>query len=144
MKIDLALHEGYHIPAFQSEGCARCRKAQEPPYAPTLLEKVARVASFIFKVLISIFLFWINPSLVSLGFVLGVVADEQCSRGIQKIYNVWKSQPWGVCFVGIFAGILSLPVTLGVGSCLWGAYGGAMISHEAQKMIPQKHRETDP
>ena len=141
MKIDTVPTEGFHTPQFQEGGCVHCKKTAQPAASPTILQRIAKVASIVFKAIISFFLYWINPSLFSLGFILGIVADDQCKKGIEKIHNVWKSQPWSVCILGVAACILSLPVTLGTSSCLWGAYLGSTISRQAQKIIARKAQE---
>jgi hypothetical protein len=107
---------------------------------PTLIQKVAKIVLILFKTLVSLFLYWTNPSIFALGFIIGIVFDDQCKKGVEKIKNVWGSQPWSMCIIGTAATALSLPVTLGAGSFLWGAYLGASISKQTHRMLQIKSR----
>ena len=97
-------------------------KSQFPTKKPAgLWQKISKVASIIFKAILTVFLYWINPSIFALGFVIGIVADEQSRKGIEKISKVWRSQPWSMCLIGGAAAFLSLPITTAAGTFLLGS-----------------------
>lgn len=79
--------------------------------------------------------YWINPTLFAVGFIAGIFFDEQVASGIEKIKNVWKTQPFALSLVFIGAGYLVLPVVFGASSLLGGAHLGSTMSQNAQKKL---------
>lgn len=108
---------------------------QKLPSSAVLLEKIVNVVKVIFKAAVSIFLYWTNPSLFAIGFIAGIIFDDHVEFAIQKIKNIWKSQPWSFSLLGGFASALSLPVTLATGSFLWAANWGSVMSREATRIL---------
>ena len=98
-----------------------------------VIEKVKQVAQFILKASLSAFLYWVNPSLFAIGFIAGIVIDDQVRCAIQKIKAVWKNQKITGTLLGGFACALSLPVSLATASILWSAHLGSLVTAEAQK-----------
>lgn len=99
------------------------------------LKKVCHAALFIFKSSLSLALYWINPSLFAVGFFVGIAFDQEVSKAIEKIKNIWKTQPWNLCLIAAVAGFCSLPVTLAVGSLLWSSSLGSTMSKKAQNLM---------
>jgi len=90
-----------------------------------LIQKVVKVATI---TLVSAFFFWINPSLVAISFIAGIIFDEHVEMATQKIKNVWKNQAVTGCIIGTFACALALPVTIATASILWSANFGSFLS----------------
>lgn len=107
-----------------------------------VVKKVERVALFILNAAVSTMLYWVNPSLFAIGFIAGIILDDQVTHSIQKIEDVWKSQKLAGTLLGGFACALSLPVTLATASLLWSAHLGSLMSTEAQKIL-KKHPSLD-
>jgi hypothetical protein len=91
-------------------------------------EKVKQIAQFILKAAFTSFLYWVNPSLFAIGFIAGIILDDQVRCAIQKIKNVWVNQKLAGCLFGTFACGLSMPVTLATASLLWSAHFGSLIT----------------
>lgn len=102
-----------------------------------IIEKVKQVALFILKVGISALLYWVNPSLFAIGFIAGIILDDQVRVAIQKIKNVWSSQKIAGTLLGGFACTLSMPVTLATASLLWSAHLGSLMTPEAAPLATQ-------
>jgi hypothetical protein len=102
---------------------------------PTLLEKICKVAQIVFSGLLSIFLYWVNPSLFAIGFVTGILFDDKITETMKKICAIWNAQPWSICVLLGGAALLSLPVTLATCTSLWGSYLGSTLSQESQKEL---------
>ena len=97
----------------------------------SLLSRISSVAVVLFKAIAATALYWVNPSLFALSFIVGIVYDKQADEAIKKISRVWSNQPWiGTLIAGI-AGWLSLPVTLAAGSVLMGVHIGSSLSLNA-------------
>jgi hypothetical protein len=111
------------------------------PDKPFIWQKICNVAKTIFKAALSVFLYWTNPTIFSIGFLAGVIRDDQVRQVIQKITGVWNTlwnaQPLSISFFGGLAGFLSLPVTLAASSLLWAAHLGSIMSREAQRLMTE-------
>ncbi|HEV8051220.1 MAG TPA: hypothetical protein VGP47_01910 [Parachlamydiaceae bacterium] len=92
-----------------------------------IVEKVKKVAQFILTVGISALLYWMNPSLFAIGFISGIIFDDQVRVAIQKIKDVWNNQKLVGTLFGSFACALSMPVTLATASLLWSAHFGSLM-----------------
>ena len=101
-----------------------------------LVTKIKDIACVILNFSISGLFYWLNPSLFAIGFMAGMILNEQTKDSIQKIKEVWKNQRLFGTFIGSLACVLSLPVTLATASILWSAHMGALLSEEAQKQVP--------
>ena len=106
-----------------------------------LLEKIKEIASFILRFSISALFYWVNPSLFAIGFIGGMIFNDQTHCSIKKIKEVWKNQKIIGTFIGSFACVLSLPVTLATASILWSAHMGALLSNEAQRQAPKQTQQ---
>lgn len=100
-----------------------------------VVEKVKQVAIVILSVALSTFLYWVNPSLFAIGFIAGIILDDQVRCAIQKIKDVWKSQKLAGTLFGGLACTLSMPVTIATASLLWSAHLGSLMSAEAQRIL---------
>lgn len=94
----------------------------------SLLSRIGRIAKAVFKTVVAVALYWINPSLFAVSFLASVVWHKQADEAIEKIKKVWQSQPWTSALLFSFASFLSLPVTLGAGSLLMGAHLGSSLA----------------
>jgi hypothetical protein len=103
--------------------------------AGPIIEKVKEVAQTILKATISVFLYWVNPSLFAIGFIAGIIIDDQVRCAIQKIKSVWKNQELTGCLLGTFACALSMPVALAAASLLWSAHFGSLMHPSADETI---------
>lgn len=99
-----------------------------------VMEKVKQVALFILKTAISVLLYWVNPSLFAVGFMAGIIFDDQVRYAIQKIKDVWKTQKFTGTLFGGIACVLSMPVSIASASLVWSAHLGSLMSAEAQKI----------
>lgn len=90
-------------------------------------EKVKKVALLALTVGITALLYWVNPSLFAIGFIAGIIFDEQVREAIQRIKDVWNNQKLVGTLFGAFACGLSMPVTLATASLLWSAHFGSMM-----------------
>lgn len=96
-------------------------------------EKVGKVALLALALGITALLYWVNPSLFAIGFIAGVVFDEQVKEAIQKIKDVWNNQKIVGTLFGVFACGLSMPVTLATASLLWSAHFGSLMTHNVKE-----------
>lgn len=101
----------------------------------SICQKIWNIAKNIFKVALSIFLYCTNPTLCAVGFITGIIYDEQVRNAIKKIKGVWTTQPLSIAIIGGVASFLSLPVTLAASSFLWAAHIGSAMSREAQRRL---------
>lgn len=107
--------------------------------SPSLLQRISRIAKAVFKftscLSIGTLLYWTNPSICALGFIIGIINhNNQITNAINKIKAVWDTQPWKLSALSPIA-LLSLPVTLAVSSFFFAARLGEYMSSEAQKML---------
>jgi hypothetical protein len=98
-----------------------------------LAAKIWMVAKIALMTLLSVGLFLLNPSLFAIGFIAGIIWNEQAKKAIDKIVLVAKSMHWGYWILGGVASFLSLPVTIAASSVLWSTYLGSQASFKAQK-----------
>lgn len=86
----------------------------------------------IFKVSLGVFLFAINPTLFAVGTICGVIWDRKVQEVVEKIKLIVKKLPWqALALIGL-AAFFALPVVIGAGSLLGGAYLGSNMSVWAQ------------
>lgn len=104
-------------------------------HCPALLKKIWEVAKLVFFTSIGLFLYWTNPTLFAMGFITGIIYDENVRNAIKKIKMIWVTQTWKSCLIGGVASFLSLPVTLATSSFIWGAQLGYRMSQEGQKIL---------
>ena len=116
------------------------RKIKASPISTktSLIEKIKEIASFVLTVAVGSFLFWVNPTIFALGFLAGIIFDDQVREAIQKIKSVWNRQKLANCIICTVAGALSLPVTLATASLLWSAHLGSMLSDKVKTVIHEE------
>lgn len=104
-------------------------------------DKVKQVAVVAFSVLLSFFLFWVNPATFFISFVVGVAFSHVVQKAIDKITTFMVQYKWPVIAgCGVMA-ILVLPVFVAMASCTWSAYVGCYLSKRAQDAIVSKTME---
>ncbi len=101
---------------------------------PTFKEKfkaawprIQEIATEIFKLMVGVVLFVMNPAIFATGLIIGVVWDKQSDETIDKIVNIVKKQPIPVLLALGVASVLCLQVTSGASSLLYGAYMGSRL-----------------
>lgn len=94
----------------------------------SIAQKVGKVALLALAVGVTALLYWVNPSLFAMGFIAGIIFDEQVREAIQKIKDVWNNQKIIGTLFGVFACGLSMPVTLATASLLWSAHFGSLMT----------------
>jgi hypothetical protein len=90
-----------------------------------VVQRVQDVAIIALYATFSAFLFQVNPSLFAIGFIVGIIFDENVEPAIQKIKNVWVNTGY---FLGAVAYVLSAPVTIATTTLLWSSHIGALLS----------------
>ena len=136
-----ATHEP--APQLNDSACSSIKATKAPSsYRDKILhiaEKVKQVALFILTIAVTVLLYWVNPSLFAIGFIAGIIFDEQIREAIQKIKDVWNNQKLVGTLFGSFACALSMPVTLATASLLWSAHFGSLttldLNLDKKKMI---------
>jgi len=108
-----------------------------------ITEKIKEVALLILAVAVSAFLFWVNPSIFAIGFISGIIFDDQVKNAIQKIKNIWMNQKLTGCILGTIACFLSLPVTLATASFLWSAHLGTSWIDQNLQTKQEGHPSAD-
>ena len=96
-----------------------------------VIEKVKDVACLILTLAFHALLYWVNPTLFSIGFFAGIIFDDQVGHTMQKIDDVWKVQKLKGILLGGVACALSLPVAFATTSLLCSARFGSFVSSEA-------------
>ena len=135
----LANFIGVHNYSCRRIDCAEVGNAQADGKIKNITSKVWDVVKVIFSTAMSVSLFLINPSLFTVGFIIGVVWNEQTRHAIDKIQLVWKTQPWGMSIIAGVASFISLPVSLAATSFLWAANWGSILSSNAQEILKKQH-----
>jgi hypothetical protein len=93
-------------------------------------ETVWNTAKLIAKIATALFLYYINPPLFALGFLIGVIFPEKMEETVAKIQRIWNKQPLPMMLILGFGAILSLPVFLASSSMIVGGYVGCQMSKE--------------
>lgn len=104
----------------------------------SIAQTIWDVVKNIFKAAIGVALYWTSPALFTVGFVVGIIADEKITKGIQKIDTVWKAQKTPMRVLIGTACAFSVPVVGVVAAFLFAADIGANISHRAHELMHQK------
>lgn len=100
---------------------------------PKITGKVLEVATLITKIAVACFLYWMNPTLFAVGFVLGMIFPEKMEKTIHKIKEIWNRQPISMMVLLGTAAVLSLPVFMATASVLMGGYAGYKLAKEDAK-----------
>jgi hypothetical protein len=116
--------------------------------SPSLLKRIWNTVKSILNLGLGLFLYWTNNSLFAISLFVGISRPDQVSDSINKIKNVWETQPFNTLLIGSLGSVLggvgsvlSLPVTVAAGSILYAANLGANLSIKAQEIV--KKREQD-
>lgn len=104
------------------------------PPIPSRWQQVWSAAKEVFKVLGSIFLYWLNPTLFAAGYIVGIIKNQDVSQSLQQIQDIFELHSWDLIAVIGLGAFMSLPVTLGAGSLLVGAHWGSGLSNETQRL----------
>ena len=102
------------------------------------ISKIWNVVKKILTGLLGAALFITNPTLFSIGFMVGVIWDKEVQEVIDKIALVWKKQTLSMVILTGIASFLALQVTWATTSVLFAANLGSKISRKAQNLMPQK------
>ncbi|MEI8365622.1 MAG: hypothetical protein WCF65_04305 [Parachlamydiaceae bacterium] len=100
----------------------------------TLLAKIWSVAKKAIKILVNIALYYLNPSMYAVGFIIGVIWDKKTEETLQKIQLIWKNQTQTAHVLLTLGAILSMHISLAAGSILCGAELGSSLSLSSQLM----------
>lgn len=103
---------------------------QQPSQCDNFLRGAKKVAIICLKLVAAIGTFFMNPTVFAIGFIVGIVFDEQFRDLIDKIVRIWTRQKIAMTLLLVVAGFLSLPVTLAVGSFLYAGYLGSSLAQE--------------
>jgi len=97
-------------------------------------EKVAKVArrvlevvSLILIAIAAVFLYFANPSLFAMGFIVGIVMDDKVRETVAKAQRICIAKPWLVLLV-VAGSFLAAPVAFASSSFICGAYTSSKIS----------------
>jgi hypothetical protein len=109
-----------------------------------ILKKIWNAVQTIFKIGIAVFLYTMNPSIFVAGTIFGVIVSvvwpDKVNNIIERIKLIFIKLPWhGLAVIGIGA-FFALPVIVGAGSLLGGAYVGCILSQWAQ----ERENKTNP
>jgi hypothetical protein len=104
----------------------------------TLGAKVWYVVHKILLAIANIAFFLTNPTLYSIGFLIGIIWDKQVQEIIDKIIGLWKTLPWVMAPVTVVCGFLSIQVTLTATSFLFAAHLGSTLSLKAQELLKKE------
>lgn len=101
------------------------------------VKAVWRAVKWLFKVIVGVALFVMNPSFFAVGFVVGIVMNDKVQVAVDKIKLVWNKQPWTVAIIFGLGAFLALPITLAASALLFGANLGASLTNYAQEKQDQ-------
>lgn len=85
----------------------------------SLIQKVGQVASGIFKASISLFHYWMNPTIATIAFFATIIWAREAEELAIRVSNAWQAQPWAFTCLSIAAAALSMPVALVTGTVFW-------------------------
>lgn len=122
----------YNIPIVNRLG----RKNKSYP----MFEKIKTVAKVVFAILLSLVLFWINPSIFFISFVVGIAFSQVLKKAIDKINVFMKHYKWPVLGGCAVLAALALPASIAVSSAVWAAHVGSFLSIKAQEAYQAKKR----
>lgn len=100
--------------------------------------KVFEVAKTIIKVVACLFLYYMNPTLFAVGFVLGALYPKKMEETVEKINKIFEDSKkiFPLMLVIGFGALLSLPVFLATASVLMGGYAGSQFVKEHKSILP--------
>lgn len=78
-----------------------------------------------------VFLFITNPTFFAVGFVAGIVFQDNINEAIDKIKLVWKQQPHHVTLIATIGCFFGLPISMATFSFFYGANTGCQLMKEA-------------
>ncbi|NGX42924.1 MAG: hypothetical protein K940chlam7_01212 [Chlamydiae bacterium] len=100
-----------------------------------VLSKIWGIAKKVLFGLAGAGLFFINPTLFAIGFVIGIIWDKKVQEVIERIKTIWKMQTWSVLLLTSVASVLSIQVTLATASTLFASNLGSLLSHKAREHL---------
>lgn len=98
----------------------------------TTCDKIKFVAKIAFSILLSLTLFWINPALFFVSFVVGVAFSKTVQKAVDKIKIFMEHYRWPAVGASALLAAMVFPVFLATGSVIWSAYMGSYLSQRAQ------------
>lgn len=116
--------------AFPATGIPASTKLKNFFLKSSLISKIKGVAKFVFKSLVCLAFFQINPSLFAAGFIVGIVLNTQIELTAQKVKSIWNRQPWTSCLLIMFGGLISMPVVAAAGTIFCGANLGSSLARD--------------
>lgn len=111
-----------------------------PDGLANVIRKTWQVVKEIFKTLVAALFFVTNPSLFAVGLLVGVAFEIKAKQVVDKVMNVWKTQPWKTAALLGVGAFLALPVTWAAVSFLSAAYYGSRFTRQAQKHMAKKNQ----
>lgn len=130
-------------------------KREEPSLWQKRCAVVKDVALNVLKLLATVAVYWVNPSLFALGFMAGVVIDGMQTRRmmiligetipinslvhrvkevVDDLRRIWDTQPWSSSLLLALGAFLALPVTMAGASFGVGAHIGSKMVRDAVKI----------
>lgn len=103
----------------------------------SILNKIWSVTKLIFIGLLGVAMFATNPTVFAIAFIGGVIWDKKVQETVEKVMDIWKSQPWSVLILTGIASFLSIQVTWAAGSILYAANLGRMMVKYSQNYKPK-------
>lgn len=103
-----------------------------------VLEKIKLVAKIAFSILLSLALFWANPAIFFISFVIGVAFSKAIQKAVDKIKTFVLQHKWPVLVGCAVMAVLVLPVFVATGSVIWSAHVGSYLSQKAQQSREQR------
>lgn len=94
----------------------------------TLIQKVGRVASGIFKAAVSLFHYWVNPTVATIAFFATIIWAKEAEELAARVSSAWQAQPWSFAALSFAAAALSLPVALVTGTVFWACSMGLTLA----------------
>lgn len=114
---------------FKIQGVSRLSTISPNPK----MEKAKLIAKIAFSILVSLVLFWMNPTIFFISFVVGVAFSKAIQKAVDKITTFIKQYKWPTLAGCIIMATLVWPVFIASGVVIWSAYMGSYLSQCAQK-----------
>ncbi len=101
----------------------------------TALEKVKYIAKIAFSILLSLVLFWVNPAIFFVSFVIGVAFNKVMQKAVDKIKTFVLHHKLITTVGCVLLGVLVMPVFVAAGSVIWSLHIGSQLSQHAQDAL---------
>lgn len=106
----------------------------------SIIEKIKSAAKIVFSILLSLALFWVNPAIFFISFVVGVAFSKKIAAAVKRIQVFVQQHRWPVLGACSVMAALVLPVFIATGSAIWSAHVGSWLSQKAQEAYHAKRR----